>query len=115
MRIRLIITAALLAMYVLAAVPAFASDDAAVLAFTEEESTEAPSGEDGEEGVADITENDSGIVPVVEVEVPAADDTEAPWTERFLAPIVLTLGVLGVVGATAYYFVRVRGRYQVVG
>ncbi len=108
MRIRLIITAALLALFVLAAVPAFAGDGATVLAFTAEE--EAP-----EEEGADLSENDTGIVPVVETEVPAEDDTEAPWTERFLAPIVLTLGVICVVGATVYYFVRVRGRYQVAG
>lgn len=53
------------------------------------------------------------IVPAVEVPAVAEEAEEPPWTTRFLAPATLALGVLGVVGAAAYYGVRIVGRYRV--
>jgi len=53
------------------------------------------------------------VQPAVEAPPVAAEDTEQPWTERFLAPTVLAIGVLSVVGAAGFYLVRVRGRYTV--
>jgi len=50
------------------------------------------------------------------VEVPKALDPalEQPWTARFLAPIVVVIGVVVVGAAGSYYILRIRGRYRVV-
>ncbi len=55
-----------------------------------------------------------GPGPAEEAEAPAEEEADAPWTERFLAPTVALLGILAVGGVVIYYFVAVRGRYQVV-
>lgn len=52
--------------------------------------------------------------PAVVVPEEAADESEDPWTARFLAPAMVVLGAVVVVGSLAYYVVRVRGRYRVV-
>jgi hypothetical protein len=51
--------------------------------------------------------------PAVEVPEEAEDETEKPWTQRFLAPATLLLGALALGGSLLYYGVRVRGRYRV--
>ncbi len=51
--------------------------------------------------------------PAVEAPPEAAEEEEAPWTTRFLAPTVLAIGVIALVGSVLYYGVRVRGRYKV--
>ena len=37
-----------------------------------------------------------------------------PWTARFLAPATAVLGLVVFVIVVVYYFVRIRGRYEVV-
>lgn len=51
--------------------------------------------------------------PAVEVPPDAPEAPEHPWTARFLAPLVLVLGVGSIAGALLYYGVRIRGRYRV--
>ena len=82
---------------------AMAGGDALLLATAEME--------DGEEEVSDEPMTD--VVPAVEAESSAEAEEDQPWTSRFLAPTVLAVGVLGVVGAVGYYVVRIRGRYRV--
>ena len=41
------------------------------------------------------------------------EDEEDPWTARFLAPIVVVIGVISVGAAVSFYVVRVRNRYRV--
>jgi hypothetical protein len=41
-------------------------------------------------------------------------DVEQPWTYRFIAPTILVLGVLTIIGVIAYHGVRVRSQYEVV-
>lgn len=57
---------------------------------------------------------ETGIVPAVEAPPTSESETEAPWTQRFLAPAVLALGILGLIGSVAYYGIRIRARYHVV-
>ncbi len=52
--------------------------------------------------------------PAVVVPEEDAEPAEDPWTARFLAPLVLIIGVVSLVGASAYYVVRIRGRYRTV-
>ena len=52
--------------------------------------------------------------PAVVVPEEAEAEEEDPWTTRFLAPAVVVICVLAVVGSLAYYVVRIRGRYRVV-
>lgn len=120
MRIRRFAAAAIavcIAMMLIGALPA--------LAFTDEgdegidNTNDDGSGEEGTEVTDEtaepsVSDNDSGIVPAQEAEAPVDEETDAPWTERFLAPTVLALGSLAIVGVVAYYYVRLRGRYQVV-
>lgn len=89
---------------------------------TEDDATEDPEDEETEgegvegEGVdeGEGTDSELGIVPA-ETIPPAADDSfEQPWTQRFLAPTILILGVLGLIGSVAYYGMRVKSRYRVV-
>lgn len=91
----------------LLAVAAFVAA-APALAFTEGES----------EGDTEVVEEDQGselgIEPAVEAPPVAEDEPDRPWTQRFLAPTVLALGVVGLLGSIAYYGMRVRGKYRVV-
>lgn len=106
MRIRQTLLLVALAAYsVLAVAPATAWSQ--VLAFTEGET-------EGEEEVVEDQGSELGIVPAVEAPPEVPETTDAPWTERFLAPTVLALGVLGIAGSVLYYGARVRGRYKVV-
>ena len=57
---------------------------------------------------------ETGIVPAVEAPPTSESETEAPWTQRFLAPAVLVLGILGLVGSIVYYGARIRARYRIV-
>lgn len=59
------------------------------------------------------TTTEDEVVPAVTVPEEAEEAEEEPWTTRFLAPATLALGVIGVVGAAAYYGARVAGRYRV--
>lgn len=104
MRITLISAVALYALIPIA--PALA-DDADVVAFTESvtETTVADTGGAGTQ---------TGIVPAVEAPPATDEETDAPWTQRFLAPTILALGVLGLVASAVVYGARVRGRYEVV-
>jgi hypothetical protein len=50
-----------------------------------------------------------------EVAPPASEsDEEQPWTYRFIAPTIVILGVLSLIGVVAYHGVRVRSQYEVV-
>lgn len=86
---------------------AIAGSDNAVLAFVSADIQD-------ESDDPDVTVNESGIEPAVDVPAPEVDEEEQPWTARFLAPTVLALGVVGLVAATAVYGLRIRGRYRVV-
>ena len=66
---------------------------------TESTTTAAPSGDE--------------IVPAVTVPPPEAEEEEAPWTSRFLAPAALALGVIGVIGIAVYYGAKVAAKYRV--
>ena len=105
MRIRMHLSAAFATLFVVLAVtPAFA-DDPLTFAFTEGESE------------AEVVEEDQGsqlgIEPAVEAPPVEEPDDARAWTQRFLAPAVLALGVLGLIGSMIYYGVRVRGKYRV--
>jgi hypothetical protein len=93
-----------IALSVMALAPALAGDD--VLAFTEGETeveeTEAP------------MESELGIEPAVEAPAEVEEEEEQPWTQRYLAPTVAVLGLGGLIGAVAYYGIRIRSRYEVV-
>lgn len=70
------------------------------------------------EGEAEVVEEDQGselgIEPAVEAPPVAEEETEFPWTQRFLAPTVAALAVLGLIGSIVYYGLRVRAKYRVV-
>ena len=68
-----------------------------------------------EDDGADVSdEPTSDVTPAVEAVDPAEEEDDQPWTSRVLVPAVLAIGALGVVAATGYYIVRVRGKYRVV-
>lgn len=64
--------------------------------------------------VADVSAQIVAAEPAVMVPEAEEEETEDPWTSRFLAPAVAVLGAVAVGSAAAYYVVRVRGRYRVV-
>lgn len=106
MRIRIFLQLVLvLGLSVFALAPAVAADD--VVAFTE--------GESETETAEEPTGSELGIEPAVTVPPEAVEETELPWTQRYLAPAVGLLGALAVIGAIAYYGARIRSRYEVVG
>ncbi len=103
MRTRLtLILIVLSAATLLAVAPAAAFE---VAAFTEGPTESEPAEQD--------PGSELGIVPAVEAPVEGAEESDAPWTQRFLAPLVLLLGVLGLVASIAYYGLRIRGKYRV--
>jgi hypothetical protein len=53
--------------------------------------------------------------PPVTVGDTTPEPVEEPWTARFLAPATAVLGLVIFVIVVAYYFIRIRGRYEVVG
>jgi hypothetical protein len=79
-----------------------ATSDVLALTEAETETTEAPAVE-------------SGVVPAVEAPDAGEGEEEQPWTARFLAPAVLTIGIVAIVVSAIAYATRVRGRYRVVG
>jgi hypothetical protein len=84
-----------------AAVAFDAGQGATIVALTEEPSettTTAPS---------------SGLTPAVEAPAPDEDKSTQPWTARFLAPLILLLGLAALVAAVAYYGVRIKRRYRI--
>ena len=91
----------LIALFVVIA-PAFVDG---VLAFTDETDTTAVEPEQA---------GDDVVIPAVEAPEPEEEEDEAPWTQRFLAPATLVLGVISVVGVVAYYGLRIGGRFRVV-
>ncbi len=106
MRIRSTIVLLAVVLHVLfVGTAALASSD--IVAFTEGE------GESDTEEVTEEQGSELGIVPAEEAPPAEEEATEQPWTQRFLAPTVLILGVLGIVGSLIYYGSRVRGRYKV--
>jgi hypothetical protein len=50
--------------------------------------------------------------PAVEVVEESEEADEQPWTQRFLAPAMVVLGVIAVGASAAYYVVQIRGRYR---
>ena len=50
----------------------------------------------------------------MEADPEAADDDEQPWTTRFLAPLLLTIGVVGLLVSAVGYAFRLKARYRVV-
>ena len=68
-------------------------------------------GEDADEPAV-VVDDGGAAVPVPPDEVEAAD---LPWTTRFLPPTLVLLTVLIIVGFAAYYVIRIRRKYEVVG
>ena len=66
----------------------------------------------------DVSNPETGEVeeqgPAEEFEVDAEEETEDPWTARYLAPTVAAMAGLILVVVVVGYGVRVRGRYRVV-
>ncbi len=62
---------------------------------------------------ADSAQVMAGDMPAVEAPAEEADEEEDPWTARFLAPTVMLLGVVALVGSIGYYAVCVRGKYRI--
>lgn len=52
--------------------------------------------------------------PAVVLPEAGEEETEDPWTARYLGPVVVGLAVVAVGAAAAYYVVAIRGRYRVV-
>jgi len=52
--------------------------------------------------------------PAVVIPEAAEEESEDPWTARFLAPAAVVIAVITVGAAVSYYVVRIRGRYRVV-
>ena len=88
------------------AAPAWAGDEL-VVAFTEGET------ETDTEVVEQDPGSELGIEPAVPAEPAEEDEEDRPWTQRFLAPTVLALGAVALIGAVVYYGARVRGKYKV--
>ena len=89
---------------ILMAFPVAAVADTMVLATAEEAPAEEAPADEG-----------SGVVPAEEAPAGEEESTDQPWTTRFLAPTVLAIGILTLVGAILWYAFRIRGRYEVVG
>lgn len=64
--------------------------------------------------VADTGTQTVAAEPAVVVPEEAEGSTDDPWTARFLAPLVLVIGVVSLVAAGSYYVVRIRGRYRII-
>ncbi len=107
-----LLAALTLSLVVLPAAMAFTEAD------TEQEGTTDGEPADGETVDGETTDGDVGselgIIPVEQAPPAEPEETEQPWTQRFLAPIVLLLGALGLVGSVLFYGVRLKGRYRVV-
>ena len=52
--------------------------------------------------------------PAVMLPEASEEETEDPWTARFLAPAVVVIGAIVVGASLSYYVVRIRGRYRVI-
>jgi len=70
--------------------------------------------EPADDATSDEPQFEEGQEPAEVAPADSADEDEQPWTARFIAPGLLTIGVLALVGSIAYYGVRVRSRYEVV-
>ena len=70
--------------------------------------------QEGEGETTETTEvvDDGGAA--VPVPAPEEADDEQPWTARYLPETLVLLTVLVIGGIAAYYFFRIRGRYEVV-
>jgi hypothetical protein len=55
-----------------------------------------------------------GMAPAVEAPPISDAEREDPWTSRYLAPLLLVVGIAGVAGYLGFYGARVRGKYEVV-
>jgi hypothetical protein len=64
--------------------------------------------------VADSGAQTVAAEPAVVVPEEAEEDSEDPWTARFLAPLVLVIGVVTIGASAAYYVIRIKGRYRTV-
>lgn len=56
-----------------------------------------------------------GDGPAVVIPPEEPEESEQPWTDRFLIPTLVATAVLVIAGTTLFYFARVKGRYRVVG
>ena len=63
--------------------------------------------------VAEATEMDSGGAAIEVPPVEEVDET-LPWTARFMYPLLVGGTLLLLVFIVGYYFVRIKGRYEVV-
>ena len=95
-----------LAAAAMAALPAAALAVDANLIFAAEEEAEAEEVVAPSDGVE--------IVPAEEAPVTGADEPAQPWPARFLAPLLLVIGIVGLGLVCSAYALRVRGRYRVV-
>ena len=53
--------------------------------------------------------------PPVSVTPEVEEAEDLPWTAKFMAPGMAVLAILIFIGVIVWYFVRIRGRYEVVG
>jgi hypothetical protein len=101
--LRLLVVLGVVAVLLALPLAAFAGDGL-VLATDEpadEEVSEEPMFEEGQEPA--------------EIAPPQSEsDEEQPWTYRFIAPTIVILGVVSLIGVVAYHGVRVRSQYEVV-
>ena len=67
--------------------------------------------EPGTETTETTLDDGGAAVPVPPAE--EADDS-LPWTARYLPVTIVALTVLTIGGVAAYYFFRIRGKYEVV-
>ncbi len=67
--------------------------------------------EQGTETTETTLDDGGAAVPVPPAE--EADDS-LPWTARYLPVTIVALTVLTIGGVAAYYFFRIRGKYEVV-
>lgn len=51
--------------------------------------------------------------PAVEVPEAVVEESEDPWTARFLAPAVVVIAAVAIGASVSYYVIRIRGRYRV--
>ncbi len=67
--------------------------------------------EEGTETTQTTVDDGGAAVPVPPAE---EADEDLPWTARYLPVTIVALTVLTIGGVAAYYFFRIRGRYEVV-
>ena len=77
-----------------------------VAAATQEEEEPSPA-------ATEETEFDSGGAAVA-VRPEEAEEADEPWTSRFMYPLLVVGTLVLIVFLILYYFLRIKGRYEVV-